>query len=409
MKIGRFNVPTIGLGAGLVVTLSLGTLGLRSCGGDNSQSADFPTYASGVEFEKRTGEDFEKGLERQIFYGEDFYIEKTEQINGQLGLRFIPFDGSRRVRDLDSGEETLEHNNACVYTRVESERDTEDGLANEVTLSTQYSPETMIGGVRAKITSLNDLRNQAGANPRTPGFNGRDEVEYSLDQVEIFGEKYFFPHVEPGRVIDSGCPVNYLIPSKGGQVVIDNATGAITLRNPNEIYGPHLENEVNEAIKQQIEFSKNWFISGVTTAAEDNGEPNTLNIDTEILLMTQRLISLAFTSTQHLAGTNDDDPERMFLVFDLVNGKLVKEGNELFRDDLVWSEAIKTMKASLLTNYQGDPNCDLFFAPKYKGFAASCIGVDWSRGGKHLSITGDISMSMIQEFLAPSVLSDIIQ
>jgi len=170
-----------------------------------------------------------------------------------------------------------------------------------------------------------------------------------------------------------------------------------------------LENEVNEAIKQQIEFSKNWFISGVTTAAEDNGEPNTLNIDTEILLMTQRLISLAFTSTQHLAGTNDDDPERMFLVFDLVNGKLVKEGNELFRDDLVWSEAIKTMKASLLTNYQGDPNCDLFFAPKYKGFAASCIGVDWSRGGKHLSITGDISMSMIQEFLAPSVLSDIIQ
>jgi hypothetical protein len=170
-----------------------------------------------------------------------------------------------------------------------------------------------------------------------------------------------------------------------------------------------LENEVNEAITQQIEFSKSRFISGVTTAAEDNGEPNTLNIDTEMLLMTQRLISLALTSTQHLAGTNDDDPERIFLVFDLVNGKLVKEGNELFHDDLAWSEAIKTMKASLLTDYQGDPNCDLFFAPRHNGFAASCIGVDWSRGGKHLSITGDIPMPMIQEFLAPSVLSDIIQ
>ena len=67
------------------------------------------------------------------------------------------------------------------------------------------------------------------------------------------------------------------------------------------------------------------------------------------------------------------------------------------------------MKTSLLTGYQGDPNCDLFFAPKHNGFAASCIGVDRSRGGAHLSITGNISMSMVQEFLEPSVLSDIVQ
>ena len=160
---------------------------------------------------------------------------------------------------------------------------------------------------------------------------------------------------------------------------------------------------------QHIEYSKDWFISGVTTAAEDNGETNTLNIDTEILLMTPRLISLAFTSTQHLAGIQDSDPERLFLVFDLVNKETLKEGNELFRDDLAWSEAVKAMKTSLLADYQGDPNCDLFFVPKHNGFAASCIGVDWNRGGKHLSLTGDISMSMIQEFLAPSVLSDIVQ
>ena len=81
----------------------------------------------------------------------------------------------------------------------------------------------------------------------------------------------------------------------------------------------------------------------------------------------------------------------------------------MFRDDLAWSESVTIMKTVLLADYQGDPNCDLFFAPKHNGFAASCIGVDWSRGGKHLSLTGDISISTIQELLAPSVLSDMMQ
>src|SRR3989344_819393 len=171
----------------------------------------------------------------------------------------------------------------------------------------------------------------------------------------------------------------------------------------------NLDSEINKAITWRVDLLKSEFISGVTTAAYDNGETNTLNIDTEVLLITPRLVSLAFMAAEHLAGIGDNDPERTFLIFDIVNGKFLKEGNELFRDDLAWSEAIKTMKASLLTDYQGYPSCDLFFAPEHNGFAASCIGADWSRGGKHLSITGNISISMIQEFLAPSVLSDIIQ
>jgi len=176
------------------------------------------------------------------------------------------------------------------------------------------------------------------------------------------------------------------------------------------IYGHYdLASKVNEAITQHIEYSKDWFISGVTTAAEKDREANTLDINTEILLMTPRLISLAFTTTQHFAGSKDNDPKLMFLVFDLISGKLIIEGNELFRDDLAWSEAITIMKKSLLADYQGDPNCDLFFAPKPNGFAISCIGVDQSRRNKYLSLTGDISISTIQEFLALSVLSDIIQ
>ena len=170
-----------------------------------------------------------------------------------------------------------------------------------------------------------------------------------------------------------------------------------------------IDNEVNQAITWSVESLKDDFISAVTTAAEDNGEANILNVETEILLATPRLISLSFTTTERLAGINDNEPEQTFIIFDLVKGKSLIEGNELFRDDIAWSRAVKMMKNYLLADYQGDPSCDLFFAPKHNGFAASCIGIDRSRIGEHLSITRDISMSMIQEFLAPSVLSDILQ
>jgi len=168
-------------------------------------------------------------------------------------------------------------------------------------------------------------------------------------------------------------------------------------------------NEINQAIARRIESLKDDFISAVSTAAEDNGETNILNVETGILLVTPKLISLVFTTTEHLAGINDNESERTFIIFNFIKGKLMVEGNELFRDDIAWSKAVKMMKNYLLADYQGDPSCDLLFAPKHKGFAASCIGVDWSRGGKHISVAGDISMSMIQEFLAPSVLPDIIQ
>ncbi|MFH0739501.1 MAG: hypothetical protein V1819_04055, partial [bacterium] len=53
-----------------------------------------------------------------------------------------------------------------------------------------------------------------------------------------------------------------------------------------------LEDMINKTIARDIELLKNDFISTVSTAAEDNGETNTLNINTEILLVSPRLISL---------------------------------------------------------------------------------------------------------------------
>lgn len=171
----------------------------------------------------------------------------------------------------------------------------------------------------------------------------------------------------------------------------------------------NLGSEINQTITDYLESLKSEFISGVSTAAEDNGETSALAIDTEALLITPRLISLSFTVAERLAGIKDSDPEQTFLVFDLRDGKVVRETHTLFRDDLAWSRAVKAIKKSLLSDYQGDPNCDLLFAPKSQGFAASCIGVDWGRGGEHFSVRGDIPVSMIQEFLAPAVLSDVIR
>ena len=171
----------------------------------------------------------------------------------------------------------------------------------------------------------------------------------------------------------------------------------------------NLGSEISQKIADYLESLKSEFILSVSTAAEDNGETSALTIDTEALLVTPRLISLAFTTTKRLAGSKGNDPEQTFLVFDLRDGKVVIETHTLFRGDLAWSTAVKAIKRSLLSDYQGDPNCDLLFAPKSQGFAASCIGVDWSRGGEHFSVRGDIPVSMIQELLAPSVLSDVIQ
>ena len=171
----------------------------------------------------------------------------------------------------------------------------------------------------------------------------------------------------------------------------------------------YIGSEASRAIQRHIESLKHDFISAATTAAIDNGETNILNIETEILLATPRLISFAFTSTEDLVGINDGNPKRTFMVFDLVNNKMMIEGNEMFRDDIAWSRAATIMKKTILADYQGDPSCDLSFAPKHNGFAVSCIGVDWGHGGKHLSLIGDISISMIQGLLAPSVLSDIVQ
>jgi len=244
--------------------------------------------------------------------------------------------------------------------------------------------------------------------------------------------------IRPGKILIAGAIIAavlailfYLLPQREdedmgqtanmpGQAVIswqkikiteERKNVLIDITVPRIIIGSsyNLDSEINKAITWRVDLLKSEFISGVTTAAYDNGETNTLNVETEVLLATPRLISFAFTSTERFAGINNSEPERTFMVFDLVNNKVMVEGDELFPDALSWSRAVTIMKKTLLSDYKGDPSCDLSFAPKHNGFAASCIGVDWSRGGTHLSITGNISISMIREFLTPSILSDIVQ
>ncbi|RJQ32440.1 hypothetical protein C4572_00870 [Candidatus Parcubacteria bacterium] len=186
----------------------------------------------------------------------------------------------------------------------------------------------------------------------------------------------------------------------------------ISLRVPEVAFytNDSLAEKINEDVDRYIGALKDTFIRGVITAADDNGEASTLNIDTEILLMSPRLISLAFTSSDHLSGGKVGDLERTYLIFDLEKGEMMREGNELFRDDLAWAEAVRIMKPLLLSKYDGEPSCDLMFAPKREAFSASCIGVDYNNEDKGpFSIFGDIPISAIQEFVAPWALKEIFQ
>lgn len=169
----------------------------------------------------------------------------------------------------------------------------------------------------------------------------------------------------------------------------------------------YLSSEINKAITRRIESLKNDFVFAVSTAADDNGETNTLDINTETLLITTRLVSFAFTATEHLAGIQVHNPEWTFLAFDLVDNRWLREGNEVFQDDYAWARAVSKMKSILLAQYSEKSSCDFMFAPRNNGFAASCIGVDFSNGAAHIAVAGDIPISAVQEFVKPSILSHI--
>ncbi|MCG2690430.1 hypothetical protein L6252_04125 [Candidatus Parcubacteria bacterium] len=176
--------------------------------------------------------------------------------------------------------------------------------------------------------------------------------------------------------------------------------------------GNGLASKVNEAVMSYINLLKDDFIFSVGTAAFDDRGKNTLNIDTESLLTSPYLISLSFTASRHLAGIKDDEPEQTFLVFDLARKRLVKSDKEFFISDSAWAKTTEMAKSLLLfehKDYKTEVNCDLFFAPKCKGLATSCIGIDHSRANSHLSVEGEMPLLMVQDFISKEILSEIYQ
>ncbi|KKT21021.1 MAG: hypothetical protein UW04_C0013G0005 [Parcubacteria group bacterium GW2011_GWB1_43_8] len=229
--------------------------------------------------------------------------------------------------------------------------------------------------------------------------------------ITIFGCLFYWFWSYDNKVVSNGdvyVPIQPVIKWQEITVTEPESKIAIHINIPRVIiHNSDVNNEINLGIKRHIEYIKDYFIRDVIMAAIDNGETNILNIETEVLLSTPRLISIAFTSTENFTGIVNDNSKRTFMVFDIINNESLKEGNELFRDDVAWARAVTIMKKTILADYQGEPNCDLFFTPKQNGVAVSCIGVDYSLGGKHISLTKDMPISVIKGFLDPAVLADI--
>jgi len=225
--------------AGAIGLTAIGAIGAMFAlrGGDNSTDNYATEYATGYEFSQQTNEDQSTNLERVVIHGRQFYVEKTEDVEGQLGFRFLPFEESSRIRDLDSGNYRVESETSYTPERVQGEF-TEDRWADELNLTTNYSSETNVNGLRAEILSQEELRRSVGAPENSQGFSGEDTTRYGIRKMSIFGEEYFYPHVESsetgvGRNLDF-----YLVPVEGTELKIRNSDGRITIMNNNNIYRP---------------------------------------------------------------------------------------------------------------------------------------------------------------------------
>lgn len=235
------NIPSKYLiGTAAIALVGAGTLfALR--GRDNSTDNYTGEYATNGVFSQLTNEGYETYPERFVIHGKGFYIEKIDEPQeGELGFRFLPSEETSRFRSLDSGKYRLEAETTYTPQRVEVEEFAVDRWADELNL-----------GLRARILSQDELRRNVGAPENSEGFGGRDVAQYSITTMEIFGEEYFFPLVEPSEIGREGFSDFYLVPRKGGESKT-SPDGELIIINENNIYRPRIP-ETSASLEESAE------------------------------------------------------------------------------------------------------------------------------------------------------------
>ena len=198
-----------------------------------------------VTFSKRDQTENEYTMQKVILYNTPFWVKKTNnQTNTTLPLEFLTFEESSRIIDLKTGEIDRTSKNVYVPTKRSNGEEYTDGIKLRVT----YSPEANVAGVSAKPENVKPLtaeitpqeeiekRDKVQKNPYGYAFfTTEKDVRYTIKTVNILGEEYFFPHINPEKASENQLNFS-LIPVKGSKIKIDNNTGQISIINLDSVY-----------------------------------------------------------------------------------------------------------------------------------------------------------------------------
>ena len=216
--------------------------------------------AYNFDFKNQTQSDSRYKIERVILHGEEFYV-RTREVNNEteLPFEFLPFDKISRVIDLDAinprKRVKLESEESYIPKKAEAPG-TINNYVDILVLDRNDAPEYKINGIKSNIrkTDINLLGNA--------DFNGssvkttEQDACYGIRKTTIFGEEYFFPHVERSQTGKKGQLDFYIVPVKGTDVRIKNMDGKVSIENDDRVYRPQAKSSIEIEIQEKKKVAK---------------------------------------------------------------------------------------------------------------------------------------------------------
>ena len=223
-----------------VAALSL----IASAAGCASSGNLIEGQARNFNFRDRTQAEIPYSAELAVIFGRGFYVQKKENVGeDELPHAYIPSEKTNTRSGVTTGVTRFESREQYIPRKVLAREYTEDEWADGLVLRTTYSPETGVEGVRARVTSPEELRRRAGAPRNSQGYSvvtTQDDRAYDVRTMEIFDGETFFPHVSVDEMDRPGRLNFYEVPAREGTDVIGRPDGTIVIESPNGIYRPEL-------------------------------------------------------------------------------------------------------------------------------------------------------------------------
>jgi len=204
-------------------------------------------------------------MERVILYDKEFYVRESDKKETGLPFEFLPFNEVSRIIDLNARNPRkrvkLESEVSYIPIKVEKAKNSGNYI-DIVNLSPNDNTDLNIKGIKSNIRRSASRPVNAFSTRKTEG-----DACYGIKKATIFGEEYFFPHVETSRTDKQDKLDFYLIPVKGAKIKIKNSNGNVSIINNDQVYRP-LEKSVIKAREEKLVTEKREKIRQERLAAE---------------------------------------------------------------------------------------------------------------------------------------------